>query len=172
MKIAKIIILLLLFSLLPVMLFSLWVNTDWEVEHRLEIDASPEVIWQLLIDFENYPNWNRYSPTVTGKFGLGERVIVEANLDGNIQRVENYIVAIKPQQELCWQSEGWYAAMSQGLRCRWLVEQDSGKTLLIHHEIMAGYLAWLIEWALFEEIQSGLQLVNESLAAEAVRISQ
>lgn len=171
-KAAKIAIFVFLAMLLSIFLFSFAVNTDWEVDHRLEIDASPATVWNLLADFENYPSWNRYSPNVTGIFSEGERIVVEAKLGSRTQLVENYIVSIKPESELCWQSADWFASYAKGLRCRWLVEQDNGTTLLIHHEIMSGPLAWLIKLIFFEKIQHGLGVVNKSLAAEAVRISQ
>ena len=172
MKTLKTAVLVSLVLILSVGFLSFVVNTDWEVEHRMEVDASPETIWRLLTDFDSYPSWNRYSRNITGEFGLGERIVVEANLGGRTQLVENHIVSIKPAAELCWQSADWFAALSRGLRCRWLVEQDSGKTLLIHHEIMSGPLAWLIKLLFFEKIQNGLRTVNESVAAEAVNITR
>jgi len=163
---------LLLILFVSAIVFSYAVNTDWEVEHRLEIQASPATIWQLLSDFEHYPAWNRYSPKVTGKFEVGEQVTVEAHLGSRVQKVENIILSIKPEQELCWQSQDWFASLAQGLRCRWLTDQGNGRTLLVHHEVMAGPLAWLIEWIFYQRIEQGLRLVNESLAEEAERIAK
>ncbi len=163
---------LLLLLLLLTAAYSLLVNTDWEVEHRLEIDASPATVWQLLADLDNYASWNSYSPNVSGVFAEGEPIVIEARLGDRVQIVQNRIVSIIPEKELCWHSAGWYAPLSNGLRCRWLSELDNGKTLLVHHEVMAGHLAWLTGALFYEKVQNGLRTVNESVAAEAQRREQ
>ncbi|MFT4519789.1 MAG: putative membrane protein [Halioglobus sp.] len=136
----------------------------WEVSHRIVISAPPAVVWDVLTDLEQYPQWNRYSPKVEGLIAVGEVVWVEAHLGDEVQNVQNYVVSIIPEKELCWQSADWYGALARGLRCRWLEAQGDDKTVLVHHEIMSGPLAWLIEILYRERIEQGLQLVDESVA--------
>ena len=62
-------------------------DTDWEVSHQVLIEANSSEVWDVLIDLERYPQWNRYSPNVTGKVAVGEVVWVEAHLDKEVQRV-------------------------------------------------------------------------------------
>ena len=58
-------------------------------------------------------------------------------------------------------------AGTDGTRCRFLSKTTSGDTLLLHHEVMSGPLAWLIELLYRERIEQGIQLVDESVAARA-----
>lgn len=153
--------------LLLVFLAAIFIDSDWEVSHKITISASPAVVWGVLIDLERYPEWNRYSPSVKGRMAVGEVVWVEAHLDDEVQNVQNYVLSIKPRQELCWQSADWYGSLARGTRCRWLTKTGEGETLLVHHEIMQGPLAWLIEWLYRERIERGLKLVNESVAERA-----
>ena len=144
-----------------------FIDTDWEVSHQVVIAANSAEVWEVLVDLERYPQWNRYSPNVTGQVAVGEVVWVEAHLDNEVQRVENIVIAVKPEQELCWQSADWYGFLARGTRCRWLSTTPTGDTLLIHHEVMSGPLAWLIEWVYRERIERGLKLVDDSLKARA-----
>lgn len=98
---------------------------------------------------------------------VGEVVWVEAHLDAEVQRVKNIVLTVKPEQELCWQSAGWYGFLARGTRCRWLSKTANGDTLLVHHEVMSGPLAWLIEWLYRERIERGIKLVDESIAERA-----
>ena len=124
----------------------------------------------MLTDLERYPEWNRYSPNVSGKIAVGEVVWVEAHLDSEIQNVQNFVLSIIPEQELCWQSADWYDFLARGTRCRWLSVTDSGATLMVHNEMMRGPLAWLIDWIYRDRIERGLRLVNTSVANQAESI--
>lgn len=147
-------------------------NPSWEVEHRVEISASRAHVWSLLTDLENYAQWNRYSPRVEGKLQVGEVVWVESHLDDEVQHVQNYVLSIKKDSELCWQSAGWYGALVHGKRCRWLEELAPDRTLLRHHEIMSGPLAWLIERLYRKRIEAGIELADNSLAQYAEQLAK
>ena len=147
------------------------IDSDWEVSHEVIIAADTSIVWSLLIDIERYHEWNRYSPNVKGRIVVGEVVWVEAHLDEEVQRVENIVLSVKSEQELCWQSTGWYGFLARGTRCRFLSKTKNGDTRLIHHEVMSGPLAWLIEWLYRERIERGIKLVDESVAERAERLA-
>ena len=44
---------------------------------------------------------------------------------------------------------------------------DDDETLLVHHEVMSGPLAWLIKLIYRDRIERGLKLVDESIAERA-----
>jgi uncharacterized protein YndB with AHSA1/START domain len=159
----------ILFLLLSSQFF---INSDWEVSHQVTIAADTATVWSVLVDLDSYPQWNRYSPTIKGRMAVGEMVWVEAHLDDEIRRVQNFIVSIKPQEELCWQSADWYELLARGKRCRRLSQTDNGQTLLIHHEVMQGPLAWLIKWLYRDRIERGLKLVDESVADRAQTLAR
>ena len=141
-----------------------FVDSDWEVSHEIAVAASPSVVWDVLIDLDRYPEWNRYSPIVRGRVAVGEVIWVEAHLDDEIQHVQNIVISVEPNQELCWQSTDWYGFLASGTRCRWLSAAPGGETLLVHHEVMSGPLAWLIKLIYRDRIERGLKLVDESIA--------
>jgi hypothetical protein len=156
-----------LISLALLFASGLFIDSDWEVSHQIMIAADAALVWDVLVDLERYPEWNRYSPNVTGRVAVGEVVWVEAHLDDEVHRVKNFVISVKPRQELCWQSSGWYGYLARGTRCRFLSNTDAGKTLLAHHELMSGPLAGLIEWLYRERIERGLKMVDESVAERA-----
>ncbi|MEM8497612.1 MAG: SRPBCC domain-containing protein [Pseudomonadota bacterium] len=147
-------------------------NPSWEVEHQVDISASPAIVWNLLADLENYSTWNKYSPRVVGKLGVGEVVWVESHLDDEVQHVQNHVISIQENSELCWQSAGWYGVLVRGKRCRWLQELAVDQTRLRHYEIMSGPLAWLIEVLYRERIEAGIELADNSLAQYAEQLAK
>lgn len=144
-----------------------FVDSDWEVSHEIVVATSPSLVWGILVDLDRYPEWNRYSPIVRGRVEVGEVIWVEAHLDDEIQHVQNVVTSVKTNEELCWQSTDWYGFLASGTRCRWLSATEDGDTLLVHHEVMSGPLAWLIKLIYLDRIERGLKLVDESIAERA-----
>jgi len=145
---------------------------SWEVEHELEIAAAPEVVWRVLADLVHYPEWNPYSRRVEGTLRVGEMLRVEAHLGGETRLVENRVTRLEAPRALCWQSEGWYARLARGTRCRHLDALPDGRTRLRHHEVMDGPLAWLIERVYRPRIEAGLRGEDGALAAAAEAIER
>ncbi len=53
-----------------------------KVATEILIEATPEKIWNILMDFEKYPDWNRYFKAVRGKIAID--VLEKKNLYGNL----------------------------------------------------------------------------------------
>ena len=46
------------------------------LETKIQIGASPEVVWSILTDFEKYSDWNPFIKKVIGKISEGEELKV------------------------------------------------------------------------------------------------
>jgi hypothetical protein len=86
---------------------------------------------------------------------------------GETRLVDNGVTRLDAPRSLCWQSEGWYARLARGTRCRNLEALPTGGTRLVHHEVMDGPLAWLIERLYRPRIEAGLAEEDAALAAAA-----
>ncbi len=142
-------------------------SSEWEVEHRVEIAASPGTVWRMLTDLERYSEWNDYSPRVEGVLEIGRVVTVEAHLGDEVRVVDNLVTVVDPPRTLCWQSQNWYASLARGTRCRHLEPLPNGMLRLRHHERMAGPLAGVVEWLYRPRIEAGLKRLDLALAEAA-----
>ena len=46
------------------------------IEATVDIEASPEAVWAVLMDWAAYPSWNPFIRTITGKAKVGGRIHV------------------------------------------------------------------------------------------------
>ena len=46
---------------------------------QINIEASPEEIWQHLTDFASYPQWNPFIAAIEGDLRVGSRLTVTLN---------------------------------------------------------------------------------------------
>ena len=71
----------------------------------ITIHAPSEVVWSILIDFENYALWNDFCPKIDGKLELGEAVTMQVDLGFGLQENVEYITKIEPYHTLVWSME-------------------------------------------------------------------
>lgn len=74
-----------------------------KIESDIEIDARPAVVWDVLTNFDRYPEWNPFIHEITGTLEEGSklRLTMEPN-DGEITEVKAEVTTVTPEQELRW----------------------------------------------------------------------
>src|SRR5512139_952549 len=69
------------------------------------INASLDKVWQALIDVENYPRWNPFTPRVETTFVVGKPAILYVTLNERQQRVQHEVITVfEPQHAVAWAS--------------------------------------------------------------------
>ena len=71
----------------------------------ITIHSPSEVVWSILVDFENYALWNEFCPKIDGKLELGEAVTMKVDLGFGLQENVEYITKIEPYRMLVWSME-------------------------------------------------------------------
>jgi len=142
-------------------------TTHWETQRSVDIAAPPATVWEVLVDLPGYPDWNSYSPRAEGELRPGGVVTITAKLGEEVQVVDNRVTVVEPGRRLCWHSMNWYQWLARGTRCRILEPAAHGATHFVHHEVMEGPLAGLIEALYRPRIDAGLERMNADLKREA-----
>jgi hypothetical protein len=139
-------------------------------EAHVRIDASPAEVWQVLVDIDRYPQWNRYATSAVGDLRLGGEVEIVVPLWKEKRgRVNNRVTELVPNERLCWRSLSWFKFLAYGVRCRCLEAQTDGSTVFREVETMHGLLAGLIHRVHGPHLLRGLQTECDSLKAEVER---
>jgi len=45
-----------------------------QIKTSITINASKESVWKILMDFENYPEWNSFIKSVSGDVKVGNQI--------------------------------------------------------------------------------------------------
>lgn len=45
-----------------------------EIKTEIQIDATPERVWEILTDFDAYPTWNPFIKSITGEVNVGNTI--------------------------------------------------------------------------------------------------
>lgn len=82
------------------------INDNTVFSDEVTINAPVELVWQILIDFENYGSWNTFCPSVkNAALELGEAVDMMVDLGGGPGQQVEYICRIEPLECIAWAME-------------------------------------------------------------------
>lgn len=89
-----------------VLLVSASAAVDWPartVTTTTLVEAPREDVWRILLDLDDYPDWNPYM-RVTGTPTLGGSLAVRLDPAGNVRDLDATVTVLKPPRKLRWQS--------------------------------------------------------------------
>ncbi|MEL7064914.1 MAG: SRPBCC domain-containing protein, partial [Bacteroidota bacterium] len=73
------------------------------LETEILIEATPQEIWNVLMDFESYPDWNPFITSIEGNVQVGRSITVFLQPPG--QKVSTFspkVLVANPQKEFRW----------------------------------------------------------------------
>lgn len=74
-----------------------------EIYTEMEIDAPASVVWDILTDFESYPQWNPFILKISGDQIVGAQIDVFIKPpNSNGMRFKPKILSYTPEEELRW----------------------------------------------------------------------
>jgi uncharacterized protein YndB with AHSA1/START domain len=67
------------------------------------VDASSERVWEVLTDFDRYPEWNPSVPSITGELAVGSTVSLTLAMPGRPSpKVKAKLLDVAPGRRLAW----------------------------------------------------------------------
>lgn len=137
------------------------------VEVFEEIDAPPSVVWDVLLDFEEYPEWNPFVRAIEGEPAEGEQLRVRiAPPSSRPSTFTPEVVAVEENRRLAWLGRLVVPFVFDGYHEFHLEPIDDGeRTRLLHRETFRGALVPVL---LDEErIEAGFVAMNRAVKERA-----
>ncbi|NND67229.1 MAG: SRPBCC domain-containing protein [Halioglobus sp.] len=69
------------------------------------IEAPAEVVWGILLDFDNYGAWNKFCPEIKGEAKLGAALHMMVDLGSGLQEQVEYVTRLEPPHRVTWSME-------------------------------------------------------------------
>ena len=134
------------------------------------IAASPAKIWDILMDFEAYPQWNPFLKSIHGKAEAGAKLEVTIqSSDTKAMRFRPTVLAHKAQQEFRWKGKLLVKGIFDGEHYFLLEPISPNQTRLVHGEKFSGLLRRPIMKKIGAQTEAFFKAMNEALAQRAVQ---
>jgi Polyketide cyclase / dehydrase and lipid transport len=130
---------------------------------EIEIDASPEVVWEVLSTIEHWPNWNPNvrSASIEGKLRAGTAF----RWKGGPALITSKLICVDGPRQIAWTGK------TMGIKVIHLyrLESRDGKTVVRTEESVEGITARLFRRPVTRSMDSAIEVGLQGLKSEAER---
>lgn len=133
-----------------------------EIYTEILIKAPAPVVWNVLTDFENYPNWNPFIKSLKGDLAVGKRIRV--SIEGMTFKPQ--ILVCEKNRELRWLGNLLFRGLFDGEHRFLLIDHGDGTTTFQHSEQFEGILVGIFARQL-AQTKTGFELMNQKLKEQA-----
>ena len=134
-----------------------------EIRTSIEIAASPTDVWEVLTDFDAYPDWNPFVRSIAGTLSQGERLEVSLGASGKKPMSFTPVVtSVVPGEEIAWLGNLGMKGIFDGHHHFRLSSSDTG-TRLDHFEEFSGALSPIVLAAIGKTTTRGFNEMNQAL---------
>ena len=141
--------------------------TSRTLRTEITINASPKIIWDILVDFEKFPSWNPFIKSITGTPGVGQKLRVCVHPPhGSAMTFRPTILALQSKKHLVWKGKFLFPGLFDGEH-RFILEEKNESTLFIQEELFSGLLVGIFPASLYQKTEAGFKVMNAALKTQA-----
>jgi demethylmenaquinone methyltransferase / 2-methoxy-6-polyprenyl-1,4-benzoquinol methylase len=138
---------------------------------KIDVEAPPDRVWEVLTDFPSYPQWNPFMFSVEGRAEAGAHLRIGMQRRGGmVLRFGGRVVVADPPRELAWTGEGLrghWPGLLRGDRRVVIEPLAGGRSRLQMHTTFTGVLSPLMAW--LERYREAFGEMEAALKARAER---
>lgn len=134
-----------------------------QIKTSITIHAGKEKVWEILMDFEKYPEWNSFIKSVSGEAKVGNQI--EVTLQGMTFKPK--VVTLTKNSEFKWLGHLWFKGLFDGAHRFKLTDNGNGTTHFEQSENFSGLLVHLFSKSLDKSTKVGFEQMNKELKLRA-----
>ena len=138
-----------------------------ELRTEIEVAAPPERLWQVLTDFDAYPDWNPFIRSIEGAAQVGSRLAVRIEPPGAREMTfKPTVQAVEPARELRWLGRLLMPGLFDGEHRLAIEPLDGERSRFVQSERFSGLLVGLFAKTL-AATERGFREMNAALKRRA-----
>jgi hypothetical protein len=142
-----------------------------DIHTTVDIDAPAETVWQVLVDFERYPEWNDWLH-VDGRATVGDRLRVTPGPAGSGPSFRPRVLEAAPNRTLRWLGHLFVPGLFDGEHRFDIEDLGEDRSRLVQSEAFDGLLVGPVLWRYGEQTERSFEGVNEALRTRAEALTR
>jgi hypothetical protein len=139
-----------------------------QLRTQVDVDATPERVWQVLTDFAAYPQWNPFIVRAEGDARRGERLTLRMQpVGGRAITFRPTVLEAAPGRRLRWLGRLLVNGIFDGEHRFTIEPLGEGRARLVQQEDFRGLLVPLMARSLDRRTLPAFELLNQALKRRA-----
>ncbi|MDR2224178.1 MAG: SRPBCC domain-containing protein [Flavobacteriaceae bacterium] len=138
-----------------------------KITSSILIQANASTVWQILMDFKAYAEWNPFIRSIKGVPHIGQQLQV----DIGTMKFKPIVQTKQYNKHFAWLGTLWFKGVFDGLHRYEINEIDEQTCEFVHSEEFSGLLVPLLKQKLKTETYQGFVAMNEALKQRAEHTS-
>ena len=134
-----------------------------ELRTEIKIKSTPENVWQVLTNFDKYPEWNPLIHHAIGKLKVGEKVDIKIKTETQELIPHCVVIKVEPNKEFCWKYRVFLPALFRGEHSFIIEPMGNGTVRFVDKEIFNGLLVLLQSRDIDTNCKKGFESMDKSL---------
>lgn len=143
--------------------------SSYRIYTEIYIDATPEEVWEVLVDTESYKKWSEFMVDITGEIRDSEVIGVSFKLNPKSDKTISisHKISVDYGKKFLWSEKGPGGILDDH---HFSIErQRDGRAKFIQSDFISGGLTCVLGWKLSAMYAEGYKKFNESLRNEVER---
>jgi len=139
------------------------------ISSEIEINASPEQVWQVLTDFSVLPDWNPFIRSVEGDLNVGDRLKVYIQASKRMgMSFRPTVLRTQPNRELRWIGRLLLPGLMDGEHSFIIEPLEDNHVRFVQSESFTGVLVpFMSALGVFKNAHIGFDEMNQALKRRA-----
>jgi hypothetical protein len=134
------------------------------IRTEIVIHATPAEVWNVLTDFNRYPEWNPFITSLKGVSTKGEKLVARMEPpNGSAMTFRPTVLIANRNKELRWLGHLLFPGLFDGEHIFELYENTDGTTTFVQREEFTGILVPLFSKMLDTKTLAGFEFMNKQL---------
>jgi uncharacterized protein YndB with AHSA1/START domain len=146
------------------------ITQDTVSSDTVTIAAPIELVWEILLDFDNYGAWNTFCSSIKNEsLALGSAVDMMVDLGGGPSQQVEYICEVTPPTRIAWRMENKPGDPIHAVRTQDLARIDDTSCTYVTADLFTGPEATNMMAAMATAVETGFNRCAYDLKAYAER---
>ena len=143
-----------------------------EIHTQIDIKATAERAWHLLLDFNNYSQWNPFIRQINGAPNVGTKLEIHLHTAGGKKRIYRpTITKVEPYHELRWYGKSFIPGIFNGERIFTIETRETNHILFLHREIFTGIGVTLAGDRLDKDMNQSFEKMNRAFKTKLEEVT-
>lgn len=135
-----------------------------EIITSIKINASPEKVWAIFSDFNNYSSWNPFIQSLKGDIAVGKKIeVLLTPPDSKAMVFKPIVLEFEVNRKFKWLGNFIFPGLFDGKHSFEFIANADGTTTFIHSEQFKGILVPFLSKMLDINTKNGFEAMNQKL---------